>query len=276
MNVIRPRAQGHVQDAAGHASVLCGIAGDLHLELLQRVNVRAHLRGSALHVAVVEAIDVEVGVGGARAVDRCERPLGTAPRDHARNKEGQISEVTSVQGELLDLLLDDHITLDHAVLGVECDHLRIDRHGLSDLAELEFDVDTPVVPRPQFDSLLDMLLEAFGRDDQVVLAGNQRRERVVADRACRQLSGNRGSRVDDGHLGSRDHPAASVGDDSCQRRQICLTETERCEKRHDRQGQNRVLGHCKFPPSIPLYRHLSEGARTSICLMLGIRPVKMG
>ena len=185
VNVIRPRAQGHVQDAAGHASVLCGIAGNLHLELLQRVDVRAHLRGAALYVAVVEAIDVEVGVGGARAVDRCEGALGTAPRDHPRNKEGQIGEVAPVQRKLLDLLLDDHVALDRAVLGVECDHLRIDRHGLSDLAELEFDVDTPVVPRPQFDSLLDMLLEAFGRDDQVVLAGNQRRERVVADRACR-------------------------------------------------------------------------------------------
>ena len=98
METVGAGLQDHVHGAAGEASVLGGVAGSLHLELHHGVDGRPGLGGGAARILVVEAVDDEVGVVAAGAVDGEVRAAGALRLlGDAGNQVGEIGEVASVE-----------------------------------------------------------------------------------------------------------------------------------------------------------------------------------
>src|SRR5690242_19869405 len=60
VDLVGPGSQRHVENAAGHFAVLCRVAGDLHLELLHRIDIWPELSRRAADVAIVKAIHAEI------------------------------------------------------------------------------------------------------------------------------------------------------------------------------------------------------------------------
>ena len=98
---------------------------------------------------------MEIGVGGPGAADVGERPLASLGLgDDARHEEGQVGEVPAGQRQFLDLLHDDHVALDRAVLGIESDELSVDGDGLGQLPDLKLDIGAQGLSRLQDDGPL--------------------------------------------------------------------------------------------------------------------------
>ena len=136
------------------------------------------LRGGAARVLVVEAVDDEVGVVGARAVDGEVRAAGALGLlADAGHQVGEVGEVAAVQRHLHHLAADDHVAL-HGALRVEQGRRGGHLHGLRNGADLQHDVEPRGLVDLERDAALVQAAEAFFFDDQPVVAGRQVGHRV--------------------------------------------------------------------------------------------------
>ncbi len=214
--LIRARPQDHVHDAPGHAADLRGVTGDLHLEFLHGAHVGANLRGGPARIAVAEAVHIVVGGVGARAVDVQARALSALGlRHHAGNQEGQVGEIAPVERQVHNLLLDDHVAFDCAVLRIQRRDVGGHVHRLVHRAQAEGDVVSQRLADFEHDAGLRIRAEAFHFGSKLVVTGGEAGEREVS--AGAGFHRPRGARL---HVADADMNAGyeglrRVGNDAC-------------------------------------------------------------
>ena len=156
-------------------------------------------------------------------------PVGLG--DDARYEEGQVGEVPAGQRQFLDLLHDDHIALDRAVLGIESDELGVDRDGLGQLPDLKLDIGAQSLSRLQNNGPLHKGPEPVRLHGELVLTRNQIRHGVGADFVGRERALDIGARVANDDVGTRNCSLAHVRYEPGNRREICLSAQDRREPR---------------------------------------------
>ncbi len=191
VEVVRARLDLQVHDAAERLTELGRVGAGLDLELLERVDAREDHDRLQPGLVVVDAVEHVVVVAGALAVGRERRRR--APGERARavdvraraaaqdagHRARQADEVAAVEGQRLDLLLDDR--------GAEIGGCRLQQRRLGlDLDDLGHrpELEREVHAHPLVDADVDVRegdrLEAGQAGGHGVGARGQRRGRVLA------------------------------------------------------------------------------------------------
>ena len=210
-----------VDDAAERPAELGRIGRSLELELIERVDAREDDDGLQPRFVVVDAVKHVVvvartlAVGGKRgggAPRETTRSVDVRPRNatqHAGNRAGEVDEVAAVEGQRFDLLAADRRAqlgggrLDQGRLGGDADRFGHRAHFVLDVdAHALIDTDLDVGER-------DGLEARHLRGDGVV-AGRQRRSRVLAVGVCNHDPSETRSFIDDRDLRAGDDSAGGI------------------------------------------------------------------
>src|SRR5260370_16944937 len=118
--------------------------------------IRTQLGRGSAYISIVETVYVVTGVVAASAVDGKRRACSAGSiGDHAGDQEREFGEVATIQGNILDFLLDDHVSFNGSVLAVQrrdlCGHVDRLAHG----ADIEPHI--PSQPLTHIDPNTDLL-----------------------------------------------------------------------------------------------------------------------
>src|SRR5260370_11570975 len=127
-------------------------------------------RGSA-YISMVETVYVVTGVVAASAVDGKRRACSAGSiGDHAGDQERECGEVATIQGNILDFLLDDHVSFNGSVLAVQrrdlCGHVDRLAHG----ADIEPHIASQLLTDLERNAGLVESAEALFLGDQLIRA----------------------------------------------------------------------------------------------------------
>ncbi len=182
VQAVSARLENHVHHSAREPSVLGGVSGGLHLELLQGIQRRPSLRSGVSRVLVVEAVDDDVTAVGAGSVHGHPRAFRSLlGRLNARHHEGEIGEVAAFQGHPRQLLARDHVA-PRAVLGIEQRNLGLHFHGFRKRAHFEPRIQPRRLIHLEFEAGFSHGAESGAFNGHFVVSGAQIGDRELAAR----------------------------------------------------------------------------------------------
>ena len=214
MELIRPGTHRDADNAARKAAVFGREARSDYAELLDCVQRWPHLRPAADRIAVADAIDVEISLITAGAIDRREGSLPAPAGHHAGHQEREVGEIAALQRQVLDLFVDDHIAFDRAALEIDRRSGRADRHRLGDCADLERYIDAQLLSRLQLKVSANEAGEPIGFHGEFIRTRNQADQGIVARFVRPHLRLDPGFDVLDGNVRTGNHGVCRVGHDA--------------------------------------------------------------